>query len=101
MTLANKNPQIKKAVGVLKELSEDERLRMIEDLHEKARRDAYAREKYVQEEAREKGREEGREEGRVSKAYEIAHNLLAMNLSAQEISKATMLTIDEIEKLQQ
>jgi hypothetical protein len=37
--LAMKSPQIKKAVGVLKELSADERTRMIYEKREMARRD--------------------------------------------------------------
>jgi predicted transposase/invertase (TIGR01784 family) len=43
MTLAKSNPKINKAVGILKELSEDERLRLIEEAREKARRDERSR----------------------------------------------------------
>jgi len=41
--IAEKNPQIKKAVGILKELSADERTRMLYEDREKARRDEVAR----------------------------------------------------------
>jgi predicted transposase/invertase (TIGR01784 family) len=41
--LATKNPQMKKAVGVLKELSADERTRMIFESREMARRDIESR----------------------------------------------------------
>ena len=37
--LAERSPQIKKAVGVLKELSADERTRMLYENHEMVRRD--------------------------------------------------------------
>ena len=41
--LATKSPELKKAVGVLKELSADERTRMIAEDREKARRDEASR----------------------------------------------------------
>jgi len=57
--LATKSPELKKAVGVLKELSADERTRMMAEDREKFRRDMASRE----DGARQEGREEGREEG--------------------------------------
>ena len=105
MTLANKNPQIKKAVGVLKELSEDERLQMLEEYREKARRDEYARKKYIINEARTQGLEEGRQEGiqqgKYERNIEIAINLLSMNSPEEQISRATGLTLEEIKKIAQ
>ena len=47
----------------------------------------------------EKGREEGREEGIYSKAIETAKKLIGMNLSIENIAKATGLSKEEIEKL--
>ena len=44
-------------------------------------------------------REEGREEGREENSISIARNLIAMNLSKSDISKATGLPIDSIESL--
>ena len=41
--LATKSPELKKAVGVLKELSADERTRMLAEDREKARRDMASR----------------------------------------------------------
>ena len=43
----------------------------------------------------EKGRKEGIKEGKI----EVAKNLLNMNLSTEQISSATGLSVDEIEKL--
>ena len=61
--LATKSPELKKAVGVLKELSADERTRMIAEDREKARRDDASRLDGARKEGREEGKKEGREEG--------------------------------------
>ena len=47
----------------------------------------------------EEGKEEGIEEGSKQKAYEIAKKLLYLNIALEDISKATGLSIEEIEKL--
>lgn len=52
-------------------------------------------------EGRKEGIAEGRKEGMAEEKKEIAKNLLNMNLSLDQISKATGLTIDEIEKLKE
>ncbi len=44
-------------------------------------------------------REEGLAEGEYKKAVETAKNLLAMNLSIEQISKATGLSIDIIKEI--
>ena len=62
--LATKGPELKKAVGVLMELSADERTRMLAESREKARRDEASRLRRARREGREEGREEGRVEGR-------------------------------------
>ena len=51
------------------------------------------------EEGRIEGRAEGIEEGSKQKAYEIAKKLLYLNIALEDISKATGLSIEEIEKL--
>ena len=45
-------------------------------------------------------REEAFEKGAHTKAIETAKNLLSMNLSIENISKATSLSVDEIKNLQ-
>jgi predicted transposase YdaD len=78
--IAERNPQMRKAVGVLKELSADERTRMLYEEHEKARRDI----------ASMMG-------GAVKdKQIEIARNLLDMAMPIDAVLKATGLTQDEI-----
>jgi len=60
--LETKSVELKKAVGVLKELSADERTRMLAEAREKARRDEVSRLKRAMREGREEGREEGHKE---------------------------------------
>jgi len=91
--LATKTPELKKAVGVLKELSADERTRMIAEDREKARRDMASRLNG----ARREGREEGREEGKLEGKLEVAQKMKAMGLSPEQIATATGLSVDEIE----
>jgi predicted transposase/invertase (TIGR01784 family) len=82
--IAERNPQMKKAVGVLKELSADERTCMLFEEHEKVRRDIASREKGA------------KREGKV----EVARNLLDLAVPLDTIIKATGFTSDEIEALQ-
>ena len=85
--LAKRNPRIKKAVGVLKELSADERTRMLYEEREKARRDIASR----------MGGAE--EKGRTEKAGEIALKLLKMEMPIEQIIEVTGLTREEIQAL--
>jgi predicted transposase/invertase (TIGR01784 family) len=85
--LAAKNPQLKKAVGVLKELSADERTRLLAEAQEKARRDEASRVNWA------------REEGKREQAIEIASKLLKLNRPVDEIVEVTGLTIKKIEDL--
>ncbi|MDR3296054.1 MAG: Rpn family recombination-promoting nuclease/putative transposase [Clostridiales Family XIII bacterium] len=81
--LAQRSPQMKKAVGVLMELSADERTRMLYDAHEKALRD-------------EKSRLRGAEKNRTN---EIARKLLNRGRPIEEIVEDTGLSREEIEAL--
>ena len=82
--IAGRNPQIKKAVGVLKELSADDRTRLLYEEREKARRDIASMVGGA------------RREGHI----DVARNMLAMDLPLDTIVKATGLTRGEIEELQ-
>jgi predicted transposase/invertase (TIGR01784 family) len=105
--LAEKNPKIKKAVGILKELSADERNRMLFDEQEKMRRDIAsmmggAKKEGIMEGIKEgtiKGRKEGLKEGEAKAKKEFALNLLKNNLSIEKIIEYTGLTREEIENL--
>jgi predicted transposase/invertase (TIGR01784 family) len=89
--LAQKSPELKRAVGVLKELSADERTRMLAEEREIARRN------YVSglEGAEQKGRLEGKQEGLEA----VARNLLQINMPIEEIVKVTGLTREQIDAL--
>jgi len=81
--LAQRSPQMKKAVGILKELSADERTRMLFEEREIARRDYESRLGGAKREER----------------IIIAKNLLSMNLPFAQIVAATGLTLEEVEDL--
>ena len=81
--LAERNPQMKKAVGVLKELSADERTRMLYEKQEIARRDMVS----LMGGARRDGH------------IDVAKKLLKRNRPVEEIVEDTGLTHAEIEGL--
>jgi predicted transposase/invertase (TIGR01784 family) len=105
--LAKENPMIRKTVGVLKELSEDEAERMIAFSQEMARMDerariSFATEKGIAEglaEGLAEGKAKGRAEGKAESKIEIARNLKAESFDAALIAKITGLSPEEIEKL--
>jgi predicted transposase/invertase (TIGR01784 family) len=86
--IAERSPQMKKAVGVLKELSSDERTRMLYEEREKARRDIASM------------MDGAKLEGKREKAVEIAQRLLKRNRPFEEIIEDTGLSRDEVEALQ-
>jgi predicted transposase/invertase (TIGR01784 family) len=89
--LAEKSPQIKKAVGILKELSADERARMIYEDQEKARRDIAS--------MMGGARREGRLEGQRKERCDIAQKLLSIDMAIEKIIEITGLSQDEISSL--
>ena len=77
--IAERSPQMRKAVGVLKELSADERTRMLYEAREMARMDT---------------------EARVSDGVRaVARKLLMRNRPIDEIIEDTGLTREEVELL--
>ena len=97
------NPQMSKAVGVLKELSADERTRMLYEEREKARRDIAslmggARQEGLQE-GLQKGRKEGKKEGKKEGVNLTARNAIEMGMDIDSIIKLTGLSREEIENL--
>ena len=81
------NPQMSKAVGVLKELSADERTRMLFEEREKARRDIAS--------LMGGARQEGLQEGLIL----TARNAIGMGMDIDSIIKLTGLSREEIENL--
>jgi predicted transposase/invertase (TIGR01784 family) len=82
--VAERSPQMKKAVARLMELSANERNRLLYEAREKEQRDNRARERGA------------RQDERVA----IAKNALQMKMSVEDIIKLTGLTYDEVEGLQ-
>ncbi|MDR2590742.1 MAG: Rpn family recombination-promoting nuclease/putative transposase [Oscillospiraceae bacterium] len=81
--LATRSPQMRKAVGVLKELSADERSRMLYEKREMARMDFESRVADAEKRA----------------LIEVAKKLLLINLPIEQIVKIAGLTQKEIEAL--
>ena len=81
--LAQRTPQMSKAVGVLKELAADERTRMLYEQREIARRDMVSR------------MDGARRDERII----IALNAIEMNMSDEDIARLTGLAFDEIKNI--
>jgi predicted transposase/invertase (TIGR01784 family) len=99
MNLAQTNPAINEAWGVIKVLSGDERSRALAEAREKARMDLDSFLGDARYEGRQEGLQEGRQEGRQEEKWEVARNLLRKNMSHDDISDATGLSLDEINRL--
>ena len=85
--IAERSPQMKKAVGVLKEISADERTRMLYEEREKARRDMVSR------------LSGAKREGKREQSIEIARNAIKMGLDTDVIITLTGLTREEAKNL--
>ena len=88
MSLAQTSPAMEEAWGVIKELSADERERLLAEDREKTRRDNAA---YY-----ETGLVEGREAGRMEGYASIITHMLAQGLSPEQISSFTGVTLSEV-----
>ncbi len=86
--IAERNPQIGKAVVKLRALSADERTRDMYERREKARRDEESHMRWA--------RQEGLQEGMIN----VARNALNMNMSVEDIMKLTSLSRVDVESLQ-
>ena len=86
--IAERNPQMRKAVGVLKELSADERTRMLYDEREKARRDIASM------------LGGARQEGSTERAFAIASNAINMGIDTDTVVMLTGLSHEEIKNLE-
>ena len=94
--LAEKNPQVGKAVAKLVELNEDERTRMIASSRERLRMDNVSQLRT----AREEGRKEGRKEGQEKERLAIARNMIInYGMSVEVVARVTGLSREEIQKL--
>jgi len=101
--MAVRNVAFESAVCKYKQLTADERIRMIAEENEKAWKDRQAEIKYAMEEGIQKGRTEGRAEGRAEGEYktkiDIAKNLLKSGLDSELLASNIGLSKEEIESL--
>ena len=93
--VAEKNPKVAKAVVRLMELSDDERVRLLQDSRDKMQWDIYE----MRQTAKEEGYAEGHAEGKKEMVYEIARNALKRNVAESEISILTGLSVAELKKI--
>jgi predicted transposase/invertase (TIGR01784 family) len=91
--LAEKNPVMDRAYGVLKELSEDEQIYLIEESREKMRRDNASRMKGAL--------KQGLEQGAENEKIKVVKNALALNLDLDMTAKLVNLSMSEVEKIAQ
>lgn len=96
---AERNVDVRKAAENLMEISQDERVRREAEIHEKNRRDYWARIDGAYDKGRAEGIAEGKAEGETEKAREIARNALKFSMPIDQIVQLTGLTAEEIEKL--
>ena len=103
MSLAQTSPAMEEAWGVIKELSADERERLLAEDREKTRRDNAAYYETGLVEGRAEGLVEGREaglvEGRAEGYANIITHMLAQGLSPEQISSFTGVTLSEVNAL--
>lgn len=112
--IMEENNEIKEAAEKLEEISNDEELRILEELKEKALKDEnswkwhlehdveFAREEAIKkgrEEGLEQGREEGLEQGIEQGIKKVAEKMKQRGISTQEIVEITGLNEEEIIKL--
>lgn len=90
--IMEENKEIKRAMNELKELSEDEELRLIAELREKAIRD--------ESNGKVRWKQEGIKEGTEKRNKEIVKRLIQLGFSIEEIIKITELSEEEIIKIE-
>jgi len=101
--LAKTSPEIAKAVGVIMELSEDERTRLSAEARDKFRRDEEARWEDTFEDGKEYGwqkvRLEGREKGELKVRREVARRLLQKTQLVEMLAEVAGLSLEEVKAL--
>ena len=89
---AKTSPEIAQAVGVIMELSEDERTRLLAESREKYRRDEVAQREYAFQTGKQKGRAAGLAEGRL----QVARRLLMEKDPVDKVAIVTGLSLEEV-----
>ena len=97
--IMEKNEEIKDAVVTVHHMSEDEKLRKLAELREKAILDEKAIKRAAQKDGFKIGHKEGIKEGIKEEKINIAKKMKEMGLSIQDIVTATGLLKEDVEKL--
>lgn len=97
--IMEKNEEIKDAVVTVHHMSEDEKLRKLAELREKAILDEKAIKRAAQKDGFKIGHKEGIKEGIKEEKLNIAKKMKEMGLSIQDIVTATGLLKEDVEKL--
>ena len=102
LAMAEQSESIKKAVVTLRELSEDEKIRLQCEARERYQMDWQSSMRTSREKGREEGREEGRESGRkegeLQKAHDVAEALLEEGMEIEKIAKIVGLEVNVIKE---
>ena len=93
--IMKENEDIEEAVVTVHKMTEDEKMRRLADLREKAIMD----EKAIRRKGYEDGELNGIKKGRAESQRDMAKKLKDMGMNAKDIEKVTELSIEEIEKL--
>ena len=101
MPFSEKYPVFRKLaeIGDLRKLSREELELYVEDI--KNMRDIYATRKFDEKRGMEKGMEIGMAKGMEKEKLATAHRLLSIGLSDEQVSTATELPLEEIQKLKE
>ena len=101
MPFSEKYPVFRKLaeIGDLRKLSREELELYDEDI--KNMRDIYATRKFDEKKGREKGMSKGMAKGMEKEKLATARRLLSMGLSDEQVSTATELPLEEIQKLKE
>ena len=92
---AQANPQVRRAVVKLRELSADEKARDMVERREKGERDF----RMFINDAKREGEQKGKQEGKQEKAVDVAQAALELGVDVDTIIKLSGLTHDEVEAL--
>ena len=96
LAMAEQSESIKKAVVTLRELSEDEKIRLQYEARERYQMDWQSSMRTSREKGREEGRESGRKEGELQKAHDVAEALLEEGMEIEKIAKIVGMEVNVI-----
>jgi len=98
-TLLQDQPIVTQAYGKYKQFNQDERLRAIDEAHQRYLHDLATDIEEAREEGKIEGKIEGKLEGRTERDMEIARNMKNDGFDAGIISRITGLSLAEVERL--